>query len=385
MQQPSALTTFLTRTPTGTGRRRHLAWLGWAVWLAFLGYPIGDLAGRHFGTAATVGAAVGLLAFAGVYLRLLWLALIVKAPYAAWMIALVVLGSGQALGLGGGWISLLIFVSVVCGAVLPRRWVLPSVSVTTVGVLVAYFRTPGSTWPQALSQSVLTFFLGLTMMGSRNLLTLIAELRRAREDLAWLAVTEERLRIARDLHDLLGHTLSAISLKSQVARRLVHTDPGASAGQLADIEQVAQRALVEVREAVSGYREHSLSGELDSAHSLLAAAGIELTVHVIGPPVPAAAGELLAWVVREATTNVLRHSRASSCEVTVRCGPGDILLEFVDDGDGPIEGDGPGGHGLAGLAERMAELGGTLETGPAPEKGFRVTGRLPATAVLESR
>ncbi|MFE5796910.1 sensor histidine kinase [Streptomyces sp. NPDC056503] len=204
----------------------------------------------------------------------------------------------------------------------------------------------------------------------------VGELRATREELARAAVEQERLRFSRDLHDLLGHTLSVIVVKSEAARRLVPRDPAAALGQITDIESVGRQALTEIREAVTGYREGSLGTELDRARDALASADVEAVVRRSGPPLGPAAEALLGWVVREAVTNVVRHAAATRCEIAVRSGPERARLTVTDDGRGPSPA--LSGSGLRGLTERLAAAGGTLTTARAPGGGFRLTAELPA-------
>jgi two-component system, NarL family, sensor histidine kinase DesK len=207
-----------------------------------------------------------------------------------------------------------------------------------------------------------------------------AELSEAREELARNAVAEERLRFARDLHDLLGHSLSLIALKSELAGRLAERDPVRARAEMADVESAARRALAEVREAVSGYRQVGLSVALAEARAALSAAGIALTAPSGTPPLPGPVDAVLGWVVREATTNVLRHSGARTVTVGLGITDGDVALTVTDDGRGPAEEVAGGGAGLAGLEERLAQLGGRLETGPVPAGGFRLCARVSAAA-----
>jgi two-component system sensor histidine kinase DesK len=352
--------------------RRRLAWLGWLVWLVFLGYPVSDLASRHFGPAVTVAAAAGLVAFGALFARLMWLAWFTKPPLqraAPWLAAFAGLGLLQGLWLGGGWDSLFIYLGVACGAILPSRWVVPALISVAAAALLAP-KEPGLA--HRLGDVVLVIFTGLAMLGARKVVALIGELRRAREELALLAVTEERLRIARDLHDLLGHSLSAVSLQGQVARRLVTVDPAAAIDRITEIETIAQRSLAEVREAVSGYRGQGLAGQLEGARSMLAAAGIELRVH--GTP-PAEDTSELVWLVREAVTNIVRHSHARACDVFIQASTEAISLEIRNDGGPPPPGWMPG-NGLTGLAERLRAAGGALQTRPTVD-GFLVACTLP--------
>ena len=150
------------------------------------------------------------------------------------------------------------------------------------------------------------------LRGTRYLVSVNAELAEAREELARNAVAEERLRFARDLHDLLGHSLSLIALKSELAGRLAERDPARARAEMADVEAAARRALAEVRDAVSGYRQVSFAQALAEARSALSAAGIALRAPARRCRCPARWTRVLGWVVREATTNVLRHSGAAT-------------------------------------------------------------------------
>jgi two-component system, NarL family, sensor histidine kinase DesK len=218
---------------------------------------------------------------------------------------------------------------------------------------------------------VLTAF---ALRGTRYLVSVNAELMEAREELARSAVAQERMRFARDLHDLLGHSLSLIALKSELAGRLAERDPARARQEMADVEDAARRALAEVRDAVSGYRQVSLAQALAEARSALSAAGITLRAPAGGVPLPGAVDAVLGWVVREATTNVLRHSGAGSVTVDVSVGDDGVTLTVTDDGRG---GTGPRGAGLDGLAERVEALGGRVDAGAADGRGFRLAAVVP--------
>ena len=204
----------------------------------------------------------------------------------------------------------------------------------------------------------------------------VRQLRATREELARAAVEKERLRFSRDLHDLLGHTLSVVVVKSEAVRRLAPHDLDGALSQLADIESVGRQALTEIREAVTGYREGSLATELDRARDALSSAGIEPVVRRSGPLLEPQTEALLGWVVRESATNAVRHSGATRCVIALDGTADRVRLTVTDDGRGPT--DGVPGSGLRGLRERVATAGGTLTSGPAPRGGFQVTAELPA-------
>jgi two-component system sensor histidine kinase DesK len=210
----------------------------------------------------------------------------------------------------------------------------------------------------------------------------VRQLRAAREEPARRAVEEERLRFPRDLHDLLGHTLSVIVVKSEAARRPADGDVAAAQAQLGDIEAVGRQALTEIREAVTGYRQGSPSTELDRAVPALRAAGIEPVVRRSGPPLVPRTEAPLGWVVREAVTNAVRHSGASRCEIVLSGSGERVRLTVTDDRDAhpagrPEKPTSIGGTGLMGRTERLTTAGGTLTAGPGPRNGFVVTAEVP--------
>jgi two-component system sensor histidine kinase DesK len=217
----------------------------------------------------------------------------------------------------------------------------------------------------------------LTSLGSHA--RTIRELRAAREELAELAVNEERLRIARDLHDLLGQSLSVVALKSDLADRLVDDEPEAAHRELADVRRVSRQALTEMRAAVHGYRRLAFSEALDSAGAALSAAGIDLRVDGTAEHLPEEVENVLAWTLREATTNVVRHSGARACEVRVETGRTAVALQVDDDGVAEPSSNGDG-MGLTGLAERARSLHGTLEAGARPGGGYRLRLQVPLGA-----
>jgi two-component system, NarL family, sensor histidine kinase DesK len=192
-----------------------------------------------------------------------------------------------------------------------------------------------------------------------------ARLRRANEEIEQLATIAERERIARDLHDLLGHTLSVIVLKSELARRLVRSDPDRAEQEVREVEQTARTALGEVRSAVAGYLARGLDAELVNARRALSVADVSVETAVDLPVLPAEHEAALALALREAVTNVVRHADARNTTIHADATPDEVRLEVRDDGRGAS---GPDGSGLAGMRERVTTLGGhvTLHTGAGP-------------------
>ncbi|CAM5640705.1 Sensor histidine kinase OS=Streptomyces alboniger OX=132473 GN=CP975_23250 PE=4 SV=1 [Streptomyces alboniger] len=360
-------------------------WIG--VWLVFLSPPVHDLASGHHTTGGTLAGWLGLAAFVGIYLTVVFRNMSRSALPPRLVGALIaVLGALAvllSLSLGSHWLGLFVYVSVTCGATLPLRaayWTIP----VTAGAMTLVGLRVGE--DEALDLLILVLLIGFAMTGVRQLVRTTVELRQARATVAQLAANEERLRLARDLHDLLGHSLSLITLKSELAGRMLPAHPDKAAQQVADIEQVSRQALVDVREAVSGYRRPRLADELAGARVALTAAGV--TVEVPAEPDLEGVGEdsesALAWALREAVTNVVRHSGAGRCTVDLvrrQTLDGPVLeLSVEDNGSG-----GPGtaaGNGLTGLTERLEKAGGSLDAGRT-RHGFRLVARVPADSTAD--
>ncbi|XLZ69655.1 sensor histidine kinase [Massilia sp. SR12] len=187
------------------------------------------------------------------------------------------------------------------------------------------------------------------------------QLLRKQEEVEHIARIAERERISRDLHDLLGHTLSLIAIKAELAGRLLERDSAATAKEIKDIETTARHALAEVRSAVTGYRQTGFAQELAQARAALAAADVTLEAEVQPFAMPATAENVLALALREAVTNILRHAQATRCQVSVRQEGGQIVCHIRDDGRAPVDRDAlAGGNGLRGMRERVAAAGGRL-------------------------
>ncbi|MER6126363.1 histidine kinase [Streptomyces sp. NPDC001795] len=233
------------------------------------------------------------------------------------------------------------------------------------------------------SGALTTFAAGFSLLASRCAawtLAVLWEAERAREVEARLAVAEERLRFGRDLHDVMGRNLAVIALKSELAVQLARRGQPEALEQMIEVQRIAQESQREVREVVRGYREADLGAELTGAQGVLTAAGIDCTVTGSAAGLPAPVQSALAWVVREAATNVLRHGDAERCAVSLSMTGERIVLCVENDGaadDGAAD-DGQGkGSGLVGLRERLSEVGGTLRAGPAGPGVFRLTAEVP--------
>ncbi|MFI7349170.1 sensor histidine kinase [Streptomyces sp. NPDC049936] len=265
-----------------------------------------------------------------------------------------------------------------------RRRVMALVAGFAVGGGLVAFAV-GLSWSGALvSGGVLLLagaFLAATAVFSVWLLKAVYALDDAKETRARLAVAEERLRFGRDLHDVMGRNLAVIALKSELAVQLSRRGRPEAVEQMIEAQRIAQESQREVRDVVRGYREVELAG----ARGVLSAAGIVAEVTGGTAGLPAEVQSALGWVVREATTNVLRHGDAKRVAVAVRKSEGRVVLTVEN--DGVLDGTGPsgdadapagtGGSGLAGLRERLSVVDGTLEAGTVRKGVFRVTAEVP--------
>jgi len=194
----------------------------------------------------------------------------------------------------------------------------------------------------------------------------------AQEETERLAKIAERERIARDLHDLLGHTLSVIVLKSELASRLTERDPARAAQEIRDVEKISREALAQVRAAVKGYRSAGVAAEVEQARGALTAAGVDLDCKMEACPLTPQQENVLSLAIREAVTNIVRHARARCCELSLGAANGAVELRIRDDGQGC---DSVEGNGLTGMRERVELLGGTMERNGA--RGTAILVRLP--------
>ena len=369
-----------------------------AIWLVYLIEPVSALFGHRHGVLYIAGGLAITVAFCVIYVPLTMNVDRWPREAQAGLVALAGLTSLACVVYGRNWTPLWIYVSAAVGVVVaatrtPRQ---ASLGVLAVGVLYTFF-----CW---LSHDDLADFLvvllpvllvGWAMIGFRMQIELMHELREARGTVARLAANEERLRLARDMHDLTGQSLSMITLKSELAaKRLARLPESAERDsvltELGDIGRVSRQTLHDIREAVSGYRRPTLAIEVITARNALEAAGIavdddaELTLRS-GTFDPAAEA-VLAWCLREAVTNVIRHSRARHCQIHLAQRHGELSLDITDDGQGlPPAGEAgtyeaSNGSGLRGMSERLSAVGGRLSLGRTNPAGAGPAGAGPAGA-----
>ncbi|HEU5484779.1 MAG TPA: sensor histidine kinase [Microlunatus sp.] len=279
---------------------------------------------------------------------------------------LYIVGFAAFLALSGvtwGWtlVGYGVYLAIMMATLLP--WRQSRVAIVVWSGLLA-LTIPLGAGETAIYITVISLGMGLATAAGMEAGQIQGRLQRAEQRVNTLSVAAERERIGRDLHDILGHSLTAISIKAGLAARLVDLDPTAARAQIAEIEQVARQALADVRTTASGMREVRLATEIASARSVLLAAGIEARVPSALPPLSDELSELFGYVVREAVTNVVRHSRAGLCTIEVT----DATIEVRDDGRG-LSHAATSGSGLSGLRRRVEDSGGTLWVGSGDDGG----------------
>jgi len=379
----------------GTGS--PLRWLFSSIWLVYLIAPVSGLFGDHRGAGWAAGGLVIAVAFCAIYVPMLVNADRWPRFSLLGLFGLAALAAVASTVYGETWTPLWIYVSAGAGMVLMsarggRRAALRGVLAVTVCYSFFCWLSHAG-WDNYLSVLLPVMLIGVAMIGFRMQIVLMHELASARGAIARLAANEERLRLARDMHDLTGQSLSVITLKSELAAKRLTKLPAsaerdAALGDLGDIGQVSRQTLHDIREAVSGYRRPTLAIEVITAQNALEAAGIrldddpELTLR--SGTFDADAEAALAWCLREAVTNAIRHSGARTCRMRLSEHGRDLSLEVTDDGRGFHETsqDTPTGSGLRGMSERLSAVGGSLAIAPAdsgqPRPGFRLTATVPA-------
>ncbi len=307
------------------------------------------------------------------------------------VLAMVVMGV-LLVPTNSGATTFLIYAAAAAGKVRPRKRALALLGVVGVAIVAAFFTSTVPmpyTWAAFVPAFVFAPLVGLGTIYEVERGAVNAKLRMAQEEVEQLATIAERERIARDLHDLLGHTLSTITLKSELAARLVARDPDRAELEMRDVERLSRETLSEVRSAVSGYRSSGLAGELANAKLALEAAGIEFDYFTAPLPLKPAVEGVLASALREAVTNVVRHAQAKRCQVTLEDDGAYVLLRVEDDGVGAASGNHDAtssGIGLSAMQERVRALGGQVTLTPtrsAALSGMRLEVAVPRQAALK--
>jgi two-component system, NarL family, sensor histidine kinase DesK len=366
-------------------------------WLVCVVFPLISLLRAPGSPVHLVVGIAALVFFAASYTWLMWshpVSRTMRNLHPSWLqmsllVILVILVIVLTFAYGLTFLWLFIGVSACAGVILPSISAFVTVSLLMLLPFALSLIEQGSItrvdWPLTIALLLLVRGLGLDMIGVARMGRAIRELHAARRELARLAVAEERLRVARDLHDLLGHTLAMIALKSELAGRILEQEPAQAAREIQEVEKTARQVLREVRIAVTGYRQPTLESELHTAQQLLEAAGITYRFERVVDEVPLSIDAVLAWAVREGVTNVVRHSRARHCSICLSQTPGWVRLAITNDDPRsslpPVEQvSSLSGNGLPGLVERVVAQGGHIEAGPRlidGEAGFRVQVDLP--------
>ena len=367
------------------------------VWLVFIVFPLIDAITSKGSTADRVLAIAGTSAFVAGYV---WMVTIFFRSDKARLriglsVALVGIAALLTIANKSDWAFLFTYAAACLAVVANRRLRFVAVFVCSVLAVICSL-IGGAKSGVAIGYWASAIGVGLLMVLLSDLRERNRELTEARAELAQAAVARERERFARDLHDLLGHSLSVIAIKTELAGRLLPERPEEAAAEVADVESVARKALREVRDAVSGYRQPTLDGELEGARMALTAAGITPTLQRAAAELDPEVEAVLAWAVREGATNVIRHSSARSCQVTVTAGLDGATVEVVDDGTGCTEVSAGGsdplprpprsGNGLRGLSERAQRLTGRVEAGGGQGgEGFRLAVSVPLVPPASAR
>jgi two-component system sensor histidine kinase DesK len=345
---------------------RRWGWVFALIWLFYLLNPLEAAWEQRDSASGWIGI-VGTVLFAAVYasafLMLRWnrpegtpfrvspsLSLGLGVVAVEVVLAVVVCA---AIGQPGTATS--VYVAVITMICLPTLLAWPVVLVVAGTTYAATIVVDG--WTKDTGILFGTLVAALAIWGISQAINRNIEVLAVREENALLALEDERNRFARDLHDILGHSLTVITVKAELAQKLFDVDPERARAEVNDLERLSRDALADVRRAVAGYRELTLPGELARARTALEAAEIEAHLPNSTDEVPSSLRELFAWTIREGVTNVVRHSGARTC--TVRLGPASV--EVADDGRGP-QGSVVTGHGLVGLRERAGAVGATVVT-----------------------
>ena len=323
------------------------------VWLIYLGFFILSY-GTHSSTWPELGAGTAaLLIFLLLYFRCYWV-----DGAALWLCAIAITAIGVTMARANVGASVFFIYSACAGANFARArdGVLLIAFNALVGLLVALVWQLG--WSFGVTSVVLPIVFGGTSLYASQISRARSALLRKQDEIEHLTKIAERERIARDMHDVLGHSLSVVVLKSELARRLVVSDPQRAMRELEDVESTARQALSQVREAISGYRSAGWQAEVEQARNVLEAAAIEVELDLQVSCMAPAAENTLALALREAVTNILRHAGAKRCGIALQQVGSHIVCRITDDGVGVPTAH--FGNGLTGMRERVEALGGSM-------------------------
>jgi two-component system sensor histidine kinase DesK len=357
---------------TVTDRLARFTRLGWEPY-AWLIYSVPFLVAAFNPALSAVETAVMLASypvFVALYLAGHW----VRGPRILWIVAAIDLFAIVFGARNPAAASFFIYGTALLGPALPVKQAICSLIGQVVLAAVVWQLLSLSIW-FVIPATIISALIGAVTIQAAVNAARDAKLRLAQAEVEQLAKVAERERIARDLHDLLGHTLSVVVLKSELAQKLLSRDVDRARQEMAEVERIARDGLAEVREAITGYRSSGLQAEIEHVHQALISAGIETTIDAPSVDLAPAQETALSLALREATTNVIRHAGATRCHIRFYARDGSLLMEVEDNGRG---GDAPFGHGLTGMRERIQALGGMLSRDT--EQGTRLLITLPLAA-----
>jgi two-component system sensor histidine kinase DesK len=361
----------LARRPWVPPRRGKAPYV-WVLMLAFL-FCKYLVVGPSWTEIALLAATA--LLFVPLYFASYWC----KGPARALVIMLTCLFGVVWAPFNFGASTFFIFACAMCGAIKTPRIAYTGVAAVLALAVATAWSIPGAGFNFLVPVLIVGTLIGLGGVMEGQLQRSRDQLLRKQEEVEQMATIAERERISRDLHDLLGHTLSLITLKAELAGKLFERDPQACRREIGDIERSARSALSEVRSAVSGYRQTGFAHELTGARASLAAAGIALRAEVQSFTLPPACENVMSLALREAVTNIVRHAGATECALSLALEDGMIVLRVADNGARLADGAAVRpGNGLTGMQERIAALGGKLAL--RVERGLALELRLPAGA-----
>ncbi|MGC2399372.1 MAG: sensor histidine kinase [Acidobacteriaceae bacterium] len=357
----AALRDWVTRDPRegwregGEPPKGWRAWIDWdhSIWLVFLGFWILTPYLDHQPLRYWIFLAIALCLFVPFYLlahhgprklRWFWVA-------AMFLLAMVYVPINES-----SW-GIYIYIAASLPNITESTSTVIGLLVLQCSLIVAqslFFRLSAWTWTMGLG---FTGLIGMNRLRMEQQHRADAKLRMAQEEIEQLAKTAERERIARDMHDVLGHSLSLIVLKSELARRLLDSQPSRAALEIAEIEAAGRQALAEVRRTITGYRSEGFASELTRAAQVLETAGVRLRRPENAPDLTPRHEATLSLILREAVTNIVRHAKARECSIEVSTGNDGTQMVIADDGCGDIQQE---GNGLRGMRERVREVGGSL-------------------------
>jgi two-component system, NarL family, sensor histidine kinase DesK len=328
---------------------------GWApyAWLVFLAFFYVDPIANHLSWRSLLLANLEVASFLTLYFGIFW----VRPPFTyLFLVGMAGMGFGLSTVNPGSAIFIIFTASFIPWVFQRAKQGLYALSFLASAILIhaVIFRAPVGFWLTAL---VVTLGVGLSNIHFAEKNRADQKLRMAHEEIEHLAKVAERERIARDLHDVLGHTLTLIAVKSTLAGRLLDKDPARARSEIADIERVSRDAMAEIRNTLRDYRSYKLSEELQRAKSALESAGVVVETESTDLLLTPAQESVAALIMREAVTNVVRHAHARNCRLRLFRNNGNCILEVQDDGRGGLNGE---GNGLRGMRERIEALGGTF-------------------------